>query len=78
MSQQEKVRDNAGSIVFPTGEYNYGGLTKRELFAAMVMAAVRGNPSAYGVCNDSARVAAIAVRHADALLEALAKKEEGK
>jgi hypothetical protein len=48
----------------------YGGLTKRELFAAMAMQGMRADHSATGVPEAIARES---VRLADALLKELAK-----
>lgn len=49
--------------------FTYGGLTKRELIAAMAMQGLLSDPEESGVY---ATVADVAVKYADALIERLA------
>jgi len=64
---------SAQPSAFPRSDvYGYlvGGLTKRELFAAMVMQGLAADPSCTG---EASAYAGVAVKWADALLAELAK-----
>ena len=50
------------------------GLTKRELFAAMLAQGIMANPSEQMVTWDAEKVAFAAVQHADALIAELNKE----
>lgn len=47
--------------------YSYGGLTKRELFAAMAMQGACADPN----CNDENKITTFALKCADRLIEKL-------
>ena len=61
--------DNSG-MVYPQSETMYGGLTKREYFAAMAMQGMANNNNITVEI-----VAAWSVQYADALLAELAKEQ---
>lgn len=74
-----KTRPNESAFPWITGDWNEydpelnEGMTKRELFAAMICAGFNANPEGNGLFADYARDA---VMQADALIAAL-NKEEG-
>lgn len=57
--------------VFPKDGSSYNGITKRELFAGLIMAAIATVPS---TDSDGLWDASLAVRAADVLIEALEKR----
>lgn len=74
---------NAHSDAYPTGDHGsvWGGLTKRELFAAMAMQGMHASGLATASCESNLpllmdHVAKYAVNQADALLTALDKAED--
>lgn len=62
-----QIQENATST--------FGGLSKREYFAALAMRSLLSNPANMG--NNISEDAAMAVDAADALIEELNKKVEG-
>ena len=66
---------NTHAPAYPWGEHGhrYGGLTKRELFAAMAMQAIMSDLGAMDRCGSNANVALAATMAADALIAELAK-----
>lgn len=75
MTEAHRTEDLVGKNepAYPVADASccqYGGLSKRELFAAMAMQGMRADHSATGVPEEIARES---VRLADALLKELAK-----
>ncbi len=64
------VKENSDIPAYPTDRYA-GGLTKRELIAAMALQGLMRHPDSVGESSET--VAAWAVQAADALLEELDK-----
>lgn len=73
-----KTRPNESAFPWITGDWNEydpelnEGMTKRELFAAMICAGIQANPEGSGSFDAYARDS---VKQADALIEALNEKE---
>ena len=66
------VADASGALCGETVQH--AGLTKRELFAAMLAQGIMANPSEQMVTWDEEKVAFAAVQHADALIAELNKE----
>lgn len=63
---------NEDKAAFPTSDTNYGGLTKRELFAAM---ALQGNLADPHMSGSATEYASLSIEMADALLAALEENQ---
>lgn len=62
--------------MWPNGIYKFGGLTKRELFAAMAMQGILANPELVRVYTEEIQIMRSAVNEADALIAELDKERE--
>jgi hypothetical protein len=70
-TEDERIPDEPVHPVSDCSAYQYAGLSKRELFAAMAMQGIFAH--GYTMPNESAEAAEYAVRAADCLLKELAK-----